>query len=177
MAAAAVVLGLPVAGCGSVAATDQPGGQLDPAVLACQSGCDVQAAQPAGSTTFLQIDAYPAAAYLLASRDDGRTWTTRRRPAGAGAYPRSQFFGPDAGITIGAGSQGAIGAGAYVTADGGQNWAAVPLGPAASNFDFVSTRSGLAWLAGPGSPEVYRTTDSGRTWTSITPTLRAGNVS
>jgi photosystem II stability/assembly factor-like uncharacterized protein len=141
---------------------------------ACQSGCDVQAAQPAGSTTFLQIDGYPSAAYLLVSRDAGRTWTVLRLPAAAGPYPRSQFFGPEAGIVIAAGSQGAVGPDAYVTSDGGQSWTPVPLGRSFGNttsFDFVSTGSGFAWMAGAGSPVLYQTTDSGRAWTSFVPAL------
>lgn len=155
--------------------------QLPLAASACQSdGCDVQPPQFAGPVTFLQIDAYPSAAYLLTSNDSGGSWTVLRLPAGAGAYPRSQFFGPDAGIAIAAGPQGSVGPDAYLTANGGVSWTAVPLGrsfPSSASFAFVSTATGFAWVPNVASPAMYQTTDSGRAWAAFTPVLAGGSQS
>jgi photosystem II stability/assembly factor-like uncharacterized protein len=147
---------------------------------ACESGgCEVPAPQFAGNTTFLEIDAPAAAAYLLVSTDSGGSWTVQRLPAGAGPYPRLQFFSPADGIAVAAGSQQTVGTHAYLTRDGGRSWSTVPLsrpfGPAGASFDFVSTSTGFAWVpgtaAGGSAPAMYETSDSGRTWTSFTPSL------
>lgn len=147
---------------------------------ACQSGgCQVPAPQFAGATTFLQVNAFPSAPYLLVSTDSGTHWTVERLPGSAGPDPRTQWFSPADGITIAAGSQQSVGARSYVTSDGGASWAAVPLsrpfGNAGASFDFVSTGTGFAWIPGTatggGRPAMYQTTDSGRTWTSFTPSL------
>jgi photosystem II stability/assembly factor-like uncharacterized protein len=147
---------------------------------ACESGgCEVPAPQFAGNTTFLQVNNYPSAAHLLVSTDSGNTWKVERLPASAGPYPRTQWFSPADGITIAAGSQESVGTHSFVTTDGGANWTAVPLsrpfGQAGASFDFVSTGTGVAWLpdtstAGP-PPAMYRTTNSGRSWASFTPSL------
>ncbi len=59
-----------------------------PAGLCESAGCEVPAPQFAGRSTFLQINSYPAAAYLLVSTDAGQTWQVeqaagRRRPVSA----------------------------------------------------------------------------------------------
>ncbi len=99
--------------------------QLPPPISACPDGCSVQAPQFAGPATFLQIDAYPSAAYLLVSENAGGTWTELRLPAAAGPYPRLRFFGPADAIAVAAGSQGVIGRDFFVTSDGGRSWTAV----------------------------------------------------
>jgi hypothetical protein len=147
----------------------------------CESaGCEIPAPQPAGGATFLEVTDYPAAAYLLVSRDAGRAWQVESLPAGAGPYPRIRFFSPDYGIAISAGSQGTIGRVFYLSSDGGLSWTAVRqgrhFGGNWADFDFVSLRAGFAWV-NPGGEStaalshLYRTSDSGRTWIAFTPRL------
>jgi photosystem II stability/assembly factor-like uncharacterized protein len=100
-------------------------------------------------------------------------------PAGAGPYPRVRFFGQSDGIAVSAGPQGTIGRDFYLTSDGGLSWTVVPqgrhFGSSGEDFDFVSMAVGFAWVPGTdaigGAPKVYRTSDSGRTWTSFVPRL------
>ena len=140
-------------------------------------GCEVPAPQFAGNTTFLQIDAYPGAPYLLESADAGATWLVRQLPAGAGPYPRTQWFSPSDGISVAAGSQESVGRDSYLTSDAGRTWTPVPLarpfGTAGASFDFVSQTTGFAWIPGSspggGTPAMYRTSNSGRSWTSFRP--------
>jgi photosystem II stability/assembly factor-like uncharacterized protein len=147
--------------------------------LLCQtSGCDVPAAQFAGTSTFLEICIYPTAAYLLVSANDGATWQTERLPAGAGPYPRLQFFSATHAIAVSAGSQGAIKRDFYLTTNGGQSWTAVRqgrrFGSGGVSYDFVNLRTGFAWndgLDGSVQPRLFLTTDSGRSWSVITPVL------
>ena len=101
-------------------------------------------------------------------------------PAAAGPYPRVRFFGQSDGIAVSAGSQGTVGPVFFVTSDCGHSWTPVPqgkhFGRSGASFDFVSPSAGLAWLP-PGissegrAPKMYRTSDSGRTWTSFVPRL------
>ncbi len=152
-----------------------------PAGLCESAGCQVPAPQFAGRSTFLQINSYPAAAYLLVSTDAGQTWQVSRLPAGAGPYPRIRFFSAEDGIAVSAGSQGTISRVFYVSTDGGLSWTAVRqsrhFGGNLADFDFVSLRAGFAWMypgTGPAAPlpQLYRTSDSGRTWIALTPRLR-----
>jgi hypothetical protein len=148
-----------------------------PGLLCQTSGCEVAAPQFAGASTFLQISAYPAAAYLLVSTDAGATWNTERLPAGAGPYPRVQFFSATRAIAVSASSQGVIERDFYLTNNGGQSWTAVRQGRrfgTGTSFDFVSRNVGFAWtdgIDGPVQPRLFLTTNSGRSWTSITPVL------
>jgi hypothetical protein len=146
--------------------------------LLCQaSGCEVPAPQFAGTTTFLEICAYPSAAYLLVSADAGTTWQAERLPAGAGPYPRLQFFSAADGIAVSAGSQGVIERNFYLTTNGGQSWSAVRQGRrfgTGAAFDFVSRTRGFAWndgIEGSVPPRLFTTTDSGRSWRVVTPVL------
>jgi photosystem II stability/assembly factor-like uncharacterized protein len=149
------------------------------ATLCESAGCEVPAPQSAGGTTFLEVSHYPAAAYLLVSRDTGRSWRIESLPGGAGPYPRLEFVGRSDGIAVSAGPQGSIGQNFYVTADGGLSWTAVRQGrhfrQLGLSFDFVSSSSGYAWIAGMDSadaaPPMYRTSDSGRTWIALAPRL------
>ncbi|HTX84702.1 MAG TPA: hypothetical protein VME44_21140 [Streptosporangiaceae bacterium] len=151
-----------------------------PATLCESAGCEIPAPQVAGRSTFLQINSYPAAAYLLVSNGAGKTWQVSRLPAGAGPYPRIRFFSAEDGIAISGGSQGTIGRVFYVSTDGGLSWTAVRqgrhFGGNSADFDFVSLRAGFAWMqpdAEPTAPlpRLYRTSDSGRTWIAFTPRL------
>lgn len=148
-----------------------------PASLCESSGCDVPAPQFAGTTTFLEICAYPSAAYLLVSVNAGATWATERLPSGAGPYPRLQFFSATKGIAVSAGSQGAIERDFYLTTNGGQSWTAVRQGRrfgTGESVDFMSQRTGLAWndgIEGSVPPRLLLTTNSGRSWRMITPVL------
>ncbi|MBO0824297.1 MAG: hypothetical protein J2P27_10635 [Actinobacteria bacterium] len=140
-----------------------------PGLLCQRGGCEVYAPQFAGSATFLQVDAYPSAGYLLVSENSGRTWTTLRMPAGAGPYPRIRFFSATDAIAVSAGPQGAIGPDFYLTADGGRTWTAVPQGRrfgASASFDFVTPALGFAWTS--EGQQLFATSDSGRTWTALT---------
>lgn len=151
-----------------------------PATMCEQAGCELQAPQFAGGRTFLQVNAYPAAAYLLVGSGGWNAWQVDRLPGGAGPYPRIQFFSADDGIAVSAGSQGTIGRVFYDTTDGGLSWTAVRQGRHFSgnwaDFDFVSLRAGFAWMY-PGTaptaavPHLYRTSDSGRRWATFVPRL------
>jgi photosystem II stability/assembly factor-like uncharacterized protein len=151
-----------------------------PESACAQDGCEVSEPQFAGHTTFLPMSDFPGRALLFVSTDAGARWRTEGMPAGAGPYPRVQFFGPATAIAVSAGSQGVVGATFYLTSDGGLSWTAVPqgkhFGRRGANFDFVSSTVGFAWLL-PGintaspTPKVYLTSDSGRVWTSFVPRL------
>jgi photosystem II stability/assembly factor-like uncharacterized protein len=151
-----------------------------PAGLCESAGCEVPAPQFAGGSTFLQINSYPTAAYLLVSNNAGQTWQVSRLPAGAGPYPRIRFFSAKVGIAISGGSQGTIGRVFYVSTDGGLSWTAARqgrhFGGNSADFDFVSLRAGFAWMdpdTEPTAPlpRLYRTSDSGRTWMAFMPRL------
>jgi photosystem II stability/assembly factor-like uncharacterized protein len=136
---------------------------------ACPAGCAAGLAQLAGDTTFLTLSSYPAAAVLLVSTDAGKSWRAEALPAGAGPYPRVQFFGPAAAVAVSAGPQGTIGQDFYLTSDGGLSWTAVAagrqFGSDGASFDFLSAQLGFSWI--PARQQLYRTSDSGRTWTSV----------
>jgi photosystem II stability/assembly factor-like uncharacterized protein len=145
-----------------------------------QDGCEASEPQFAGRTTFLSLGDYPDRAVLFVSIDAGRRWRTVLMPRRAGSYPRLRFFGQSDGIAVSAGSQGEVGPTFYLTSDGGLTWTAVPqgrhFGKGGASFDFVSPTTGFAWLlpginAASPPPKVYRTSDSGRTWTSFMPRL------
>jgi photosystem II stability/assembly factor-like uncharacterized protein len=144
-----------------------------------QGGCEISEPQFAGNTTFLEMSDYPDAAFLFVSRDAGASWRTIVMPSGAGPYPRVQFFGPAEGIAVSAGPQGSIGRDFYLTSDGGLTWTPVRqgrhFGLSGPSFDFASPAIGFAWVAGADStgsvPSMYRTSDSGRTWTAFVPHL------
>jgi photosystem II stability/assembly factor-like uncharacterized protein len=139
----------------------------------CPSGCDAQPPQVAGSTTFLQVDTYPSAAYLLVTENSGGRWTVLRLPTRAGPYPRITFFGSATAIAVSAGPQGVIGSDFYLTNDGGLSWTAVAqgrqFGSSGAQFDFLNPKLGFAWI--PGSRQLYQTSDSGQTWTAVAPQL------
>ncbi len=151
-----------------------------PASGLCFGGCEAYGPPRFfGQTGFMAIGDAPDAPYLLASTDLGQTWVREPLPAGAGDYPRITFFGPRDGVLVSADPSGAIGSTVATTTDGGATWTTIPLGRSftanGTEFDFVSPRTGFAWIPGSdtpgGPPAMYETTDSGRTWTAFTPLL------
>ncbi len=151
---------------------------LPAAALTCPDGCWITPPQLIGQTGFLTIGRYPYTGELLVSRDGGSSWQLRYLPAGAGPYPQITFFSADSGIAVSGGAQGTIGGVFYVTADGGRSWTPVPqgrrFGQIPTYIDFVSVRDGFAWISSSGitsgpAPDMYVTTNSGRTWMAITP--------
>lgn len=149
-----------------------------PASACTRDGCFMFGPQFIGQTGFLTIGRAPAAPFFLISHNLGLTWKRGSVPSGGGDYPRIQFFTPSDGILVSEGPQGAIGHVFYTTGNGGSTWAAVPQGRSFTQlgvgFDFVSVRVGYAWILGadaPGSsaPQMYRTTNSGRTWEAFEP--------
>ena len=157
---------------------------LPPAARDCQlDGCEIVPPQFAGHSVFLLLGVYPASAYLLVSNDAGQDWQTDPLPAGAGPYPRVRFFSADDGIAVSAGSQGTIGRDFYLTTDGGLTWTPVRQGLRFGgnwrDFDFVSQRAGFGWTypgggPAPAVPQLFRTSDFGRIWTSVVPRLSVG---
>jgi hypothetical protein len=149
-----------------------------PADTCSTDGCEVFGPQFFGLTGFVSLARAPAAPYFLVSQNLGRTWRARALPSGSGLDPRITFFSVRDGVLVSAGSQGSIGTVFYTTANAGRSWTAVPQGTAftqlGAGFDFVSTRIGYAWVlgtdaAGSTAPQMYRTGNSGRTWTPFTP--------
>jgi hypothetical protein len=149
-----------------------------PADTCSTDGCEVFGPQFFGLTGFVSLARAPAAPYFLVSQNLGRTWRARALPSGSGLDPRITFFSAWDGVLVSAGSQGSIGTVFYTTANAGRSWTAVPQGTAftqlGAGFDFVSTRIGYAWVlgtdaAGSTAPQMYRTGNSGRTWTPFTP--------
>ena len=129
-------------------------------------------------TGFLTVGRDRGAPSLLVTTDLGRTWRRVPLPLGAGSYPQVTFFSPADGVLVPAGSQRSLGDVFYTTSDGGQSWRAVRQGTHFSQLgvaiDFVSQRTGFAWILGadaPGAspPPIYETTNSGRTWKPFTP--------
>jgi photosystem II stability/assembly factor-like uncharacterized protein len=154
------------------------------ASVGCRDGCAVYGApQFFGPTGFVLVGEAPAPPSFLVSHDLGRTWAAEPLPASAGSYPRITFFGPDDGVLVPAGPQGAVGRVFGTTADGGRTWTAVRSARSftalGTEFDFISPKTGFAWVTGTDAtgsapPAMAETTDSGRTWTTFTPRLAAG---
>jgi photosystem II stability/assembly factor-like uncharacterized protein len=140
--------------------------------------------QFAGDTGFLTVaPPPPGTPSLLGTRDGGRTWQLLALPSGAGQYPQVKFFTPADGVLVAAGSQEALGAVFYVTADGGLSWTPVRQGTHFTQYgyavDFASQQAGFAWNSGGStvgvpSPPLYATTNSGRTWHLFIPHLVTG---
>ena len=151
-----------------------------PAGICGDAGCTLTGPQFTGGTGFLTVGVAADTPSLLTTRNLGQSWTALPLPAHAGWYPRITFFGPSRGVLVSAGSQGALGDVFYTTSDGGQRWRPVPQGvhftQLGAAIDFVSPRTGFAWIqggdaTGGSAPDMYETTDSGRTWTSFAPKL------
>jgi photosystem II stability/assembly factor-like uncharacterized protein len=86
-------------------------------------------------------------------------------------------------VLVTAGSQEALGAVFYLTADGGQSWTPVPQGTHFTQLgeaiDFASQQVGFAWTSGTGTagalpPPLDATANSGRTWQPFIPRLVTG---
>jgi photosystem II stability/assembly factor-like uncharacterized protein len=151
-----------------------------PAGVCGDAGCTLAGPQFTGSTGFLMVGVAAGTPSLLTTRDLGQSWAGLPLPAHAGRYPRITFFGPSEGVLVSAGPQGALGDVFYTTSDGGKTWRPVPQGvhftQLGAAIDFVSPRTGFAWIqggdaAGGSAPGMYETTDSGRAWKSFDPKL------
>lgn len=149
-----------------------------PADTCTTDGCLVSGPQFFGRTGFVSLLRAPAAPDFLVSHDLGRKWRTRALPAGGGLDPRITFFSARDGVLVSAGTQGSIGSVFFTTRNAGKTWTAVPQGTTFTQlgvgFDFVSTRTGFAWIPGTDStgsaaPQMFRTDNSGRTWTPFSP--------
>jgi hypothetical protein len=125
-----------------------------PASAFRQVGCEVYSPpQFFGQTGFVVIGEGPDAPHFLVSRDLRKTW--QLQPSGAGWYPRITFFGPRDGVLVSAGAQGVIGLIFDTTADGGRTWTAIRQGRSfgsATEFDFLSPRTGFAWVPAGDTP-------------------------
>jgi photosystem II stability/assembly factor-like uncharacterized protein len=138
--------------------------------------------QFAGGTGFLTVaPPPPGTPFLLGTRDQGQTWQLLALPSGAGQYPQVKFFTPADGVLVTAGSQEALGAVFYLTADGGRSWTPVRQGTHFTQLgeaiDFASQQAGFAWNSGANTvpaPPLYATTNSGRTWHLVSPHLVTG---
>ena len=163
---------------GGVAWAPQP---LPVSASICDDGgCTLTGPRLTGGKTFLTVAAVGSKPVLLVSRDLGRSWATLSLPALAGMYPRIKFFGGSSGVLVAAGAQGTLGDVFYTTSDGGQTWRPVPQGrhftQLGASVDFVGPRTGFSWIqggdaTGGSAPGMYRTTNSGRTWTAFAPRL------
>lgn len=155
------------------------GQRLPLSAAACPDGCTISAPQFFGRTGFATADRQPHSAALLVTTDGGARWRLRPLPSGAGLYPQVKFFSPRLGIIVPMTSQVTLGRVFYVTANGGRTWAAVHQGTRfgfAFSVDFVTASTGFAWandanvLSG-GPPDMFQTTNSGRTWQAFAPLL------
>jgi photosystem II stability/assembly factor-like uncharacterized protein len=153
-----------------------------PAGVCGDGGCTLTGPQFTGGTGFLTVGVAAGTPSLLTTRNLGQSWTALPLPAHAGWYPRITFFGPSEGVLVSASAQGALGDVFYTTSNGGQTWQPVPQGvhftQLGAAIDFASPRAGFAWIqagdaAGGSAPDMYQTTDSGRTWTSFAPVLNS----
>lgn len=151
-----------------------------PAGTRSDMDCSVIGPQFTGGAGYLTVTRENSNPALLVTRDTGQTWQPVPLPAGSREYPQIKFFGPRSGVLVPAGSQDSLGAVFYMTSDGGQTWTAVPQGvhfdEDGATVDFVSPTGGFAWIAGGDTqgatpPPMYKTANSGRTWTSFTPLL------
>ena len=149
---------------------------------------------------FRDVDAFDArAAYLMSAgpgdlsriyktTDGGETWDLQHaNPSPEGFYDGMAFWDVERGLTYGDPVDGRFVV--LTTVDGGETWSRVPAesmppalpgeaGFAASGSGLAVVRGGHAWF-GTGGPEarVFRTTDSGETWTVAATPMLAGEAS
>jgi photosystem II stability/assembly factor-like uncharacterized protein len=158
---------------------------LPAAILGPMNGpASLTGPQFAGGTGFLTVaPPTPGTPSLLDTRDRGQTWQLLTLPSGGGQYPQVTFFTAADGVLVTAGSQEALGAVFYLTADGGQSWTPVPQGTHFTQLgeaiDFASQQVGFAWTSGTGTagalpPPLDATANSGRTWQPFIPRLVTG---
>jgi photosystem II stability/assembly factor-like uncharacterized protein len=145
----------------------------------CPYGCTLSPPQFFGRTGFMTADRQPHTAALLVTTDGGARWHLARLPGGAGLNPQIQFFSSRQGVIVPMTSQATPARVFYVTANGGRTWTAVRQGMRFGmgfGIDFVTTRTGFAWandanVPSGGPPDMYQTTNSGRTWQALAPLL------
>jgi photosystem II stability/assembly factor-like uncharacterized protein len=151
------------------------------ATICAGDSCVAEGPKFTGGVGYLTVNRGGGGGALLETRNLGETWQQVALPTGAGIFPQITFFNAEQGILVAAESQGSFGNTFYTTADGGQTWTPVPQGTQfttqdAVDIDFTSTLVGFAWATGDQSDPVppttiYRTTNSGRTWTSFNPEI------
>jgi len=125
-------------------------------------GAEYRIAAPLAHLQFLNAaDGFATGgAAVLATTDGGASWTLRRQ-SGA-ALHGVDFLTAQTGWATSAGALAR-------TADGGAHWSpvTVPGTCTLGSVDFSTPSDGWAGGRGPGGPCLLRSTDAGRTWTSV----------
>jgi photosystem II stability/assembly factor-like uncharacterized protein len=128
-----------------------------------------------GSTGFLTVG---GASMLFVTHDTGATWARVSLPVTRSRSWIVQFVDAHHGFVVpGSLEGGATGHVLYTTSDAGATWAPVHSDIGFNQyetFDFVSSEAGIIWIqAGDvlGLSPTYRTSDGGRIWARLTPTL------
>jgi len=104
-------------------------------------------------------------ASLFITTNGGATWVRRSTPI---TYPDATYF-------VNA-EEGWLedGSNLYVTDDSGRTWTTLHV-PTLGGLDFLTTTRGWSFLPAPGPwtgpATFFQTTDGGRTWTAVTPTI------
>ncbi len=146
-----------------------------PVPSACSDGCGVSPPTFFGSTGFLTVG---RASMLFVTHDTGATWARVSLPVTRSRSWIVQFVDAHHGFVVpGSLEGGATGHVLYTTSDAGATWAPVHSDIGFNQyetFDFVSSEAGIIWIqAGDvlGLSPTYRTSDGGRIWARLTPTL------
>jgi photosystem II stability/assembly factor-like uncharacterized protein len=118
--------------------------------------------------------------FVIVTNDGGGSWTQVHLPSvpaggtlcGASA---ALFTGVDGvmPVTCSSGNQQILNA-VFRTDDGGETWAEGVLPVAFGQIDFVDSATGFVFAPGVKGNDLYRTTDSGRSWVSVKRGLFAG---
>lgn len=104
---------------------------------------------------------------VATTNDGGRTWAPLNLPGICGASP-----------PVFSGSQGVLQSqcGVYWTADSGKTWTAGQALPAGVQIDLLDGATGFYFQEGAAGSDLYRTDDSGRSWTVVATGLFPGDV-
>jgi len=125
--------------------------------LAPKSSVFALAADPQTQGTFY---ASVFEAGIFKTRDEGRTWTPVNNGLSDRVIQTLAVDPNDANVVV-AGSP----TGLFRTADGGASWVQIPLLIGTKSILFDSVTAGVVYAASLESDGVYRSTDSGVTWT------------
>jgi photosystem II stability/assembly factor-like uncharacterized protein len=128
-----------------------------------------------GSTGFLTVG---GASMLFVTHDTGATWARVSLPVKQSRSWIVQFVDARHGFAVpGSPAGGATGHVLYTTSDAGATWTTVHSDIGFNQyetFDFVSPQAGIIWVQAAnvlGLSPTYRTSDGGRIWVRLTPTL------